>query len=192
MGNFRRWLFESQGMERDKKISDLWNKTFDALGVEGLERDDVMPWSLSKITIGQKNPTGPNKSVFRGKQAALKRLTRANIFQELGNLDPELKQTATDVQGWLGMNDDDKSNNGSTTVGTLLQKLYGPYFNKLVGSSYPNQTDDAKLKKAPPQPPAAQANNVPAPEQPQNPMGQPPMPGMGQPPMPGMQPMGGF
>lgn len=190
--NFRVWL-EGLESERAKKIQDLWAKTFDALGVEGLDREDILPWSLSKITFGQDNPSvAGKKNTFKGKQAVLKRLTRANVLSELKQLDPELAKHVAATEQWLGFEENEKTN-ANTTVGTLLQKMFGGYFGNLLNSKQPDAGNQEKLKKAPPRPPQPSPTNTPAPQpmppsqpmMPQQPMSQPmsqPMPnpmGMG-------------
>jgi hypothetical protein len=148
MSKFKTWL-EGHESEMDRQIRDIWGDTFKALGIGGLADEDAAYQSLSKIVYGQRAPSG-NASTFKGKKAAYKRLENGQIFNRLLQLgDPEVVRQVEDAKQWLGTNDDDPKtqNNGDTTVSTLLQKLFGKTYQRLMDSDGP--VSDAKLSKAP-------------------------------------------
>lgn len=148
MENFKIWL-EDQESQKYQQIKDIWSDTFKSLGINGLSDEDAAYQSLGKINYGQRSPYG-SESTFKGKKAAYKRLENGQIFNRLLQLqDPQFVKQVEDVKKWLGKNDDDPNhqNNGSTTVSTLLQKLFGQMYPKLIDSNSP--TVDAKITKAP-------------------------------------------
>jgi len=150
MGNFRNW-FEALESDKDKQIQGVWADTFKALGVGGLSDEDAAHQSLSKITYGARRPSDSGMSTFKGKRATYKRLENGQIFNRLQQIgDPELNKNIEDTKAWLGQND--VKDNGDTTISTLLQKLFGPrHFEQLIDADVPHV--DAKLTKAPAQPP---------------------------------------
>ena len=199
MGKFSIWL-EDHESQKNQQIKDIWSDTFKALGIGGLSDEDAAYQSLGKITYGQRAPSG-DASTFKGKKAAYKRLENGQIFNRMLQIqDPELVKQVQDVKHWLGTNDDDPKtqNNGDTTVSTLLQKLFGQTYQKLIDSNAP--VDDAKLTKAPQMAPKNDMGaGGPAPDSqqmqppvPPNPMGTPPAPvdPQQQPQPPQQKPMG--
>lgn len=153
MGRFRTWLVESLQSQKLKELQTVWADTFKALGVGGLSDEDAAQQSLSKITFGDRNPHRNAESTFKGKQAVRKRLENGQIFARLERYgDPELKQSVEDTRRWLDLKDKDHAANGSTTVSTLLQKLFGDkYFQQFIDQDFP-KTDQAKAQVQP-QPP---------------------------------------
>lgn len=182
MKNFKTWL-ESDESQKEQQIRDIWAETFKALGVGGLADEDAAYQSLSKITYGNRSPSGSNSN-FKGKKAAYKRLENGQIFNRLLQLqDPQIVKQVEDTKEWLGTNEDNPAlqNNGDTTIATLLQKLFGPAYQHLIDSDAPAPTE--KLTKAPPMPPKNDMGmGGPASQN----MAQSTMPPV---PQPGMQPM---
>ena len=150
MSSFRHWL-EALESDKDKQIQAIWADTFKALGVGGLSDEDASHQSLSKITYGQRRSSDDGQNTFKGKRAAYKRLENGQIFNRLAQLqDPEISKNIEQAKAWLGQND--TKSNGDTTISTVLQKLFGPErFEQLIDADVPHV--DAKLNKAPAQPP---------------------------------------
>lgn len=152
MGHFKVWL-EDLESQKDQQIGNIWGDTFKALGIGGLSDEDAAYQSLGKITYGDRNGVG-HTSTFKGKKATYKRLENGQIFNRLLQLqDPQIVKQVQDVKSWLGTNSDDPKvqNNGDTTVATLLQKLFGDKYHRLIDQDAP--VADAKLNKAPAMPP---------------------------------------
>jgi hypothetical protein len=178
MISFKTWLENAENIDpkKLKELRSIWKDTLDKL-VGGLSNEDAAQQSLSKITFNQRSGETQN-NVFKGKRAARKRLENGQIFDRLEKLnDPNIN--LKDAYDLLDTNDSDDPEhvaNASTTVGTLLQKLFGQYFGTLSGS----KADTAKAEM-PPQPPKQDTGvppEAPAPDNAgQNP-GQPPMNGM--------------
>lgn len=173
--------------QKEEELQRIWADTFKALGVGGLSDEDAAQQSLSKITLNQRSPDHDQNSTFKGKQAARKRLENGQIFSRLEKLgDPELRQGVEDARRWLDTQDADHEANASTTVSTLLQRLFGEKnFQTLIDSDAP-KADTAKAQVQP-QPPKdvgqePTPDNSLDPTTPQ-PMNQPPMNGS-----PGQQP----
>lgn len=195
---FRIWL-ENKEQDKLKTLQGIWADTFKALGVGGLSDEDAAQQSLSKITFNQRSPEQQG-NVFKGKQAVRKRLENGQIFSRLDSVnDPEIKKQIEDTRRWLDTKNSDNSANASTTISTLLQKLFGQEtFEKFIDADFP-KIDTAKAQVQPVAP--KQNSNTPAESPaPSNPGQQPPMqPGppmsgmMGEqppvtPPQPGMEP----
>ena len=197
MSSFRNWL-EAHESDKQKQIQAIWADTFKALGVGGLSDEDAAHQSLSKITYGQRRSSDSGQNTFKGKRAAYKRLENGQIFNRLSQLnDPEVAKNIEQAKAWLGQNGE--KSNGDTTISTVLQKLFGQEnFEQLIDADVPHV--DAKLQKAPAQPPKQDMGmQQPEPEMEDPNMAQdpnmappPPMPGQQppQPPMPGQPPMG--
>lgn len=132
--------------ERDKELQRIWADTFKALGVAGLSDEDAAQQSLSKITFNQRSPESQN-SIFKGKQAVRKRLENGQIFSRLEKIgDPELKKNVEIARKWL---DTQEPSNASTTISSLLQKLFGDeYFQQFIDSDFP-KVDQAKAEVQP-------------------------------------------
>lgn len=179
---FRNWLAENLLPNSEKELQRLWSDTFKALGVGGLADEDAAQQSLSKITYNNRNID--RQSVFKGKQAVRKRLENGQIFNRLQSVgDPELRQTVDATRKWLDTDDGELSSNASTTVGNLLQKLFGDkYYHQFIDSDMP-KVDKAKAQVEPQLPRDSMGNETPAPNnsmdaQTPQPQGQPPMGGM--------------
>lgn len=150
MKRFKNW-FEALESDKEKQLRDVWADTFKSLGIGGLSDEDAANQSLSNITYGARSSNDMRQSTFKGKRAAYKRLENGQIFNRLQQLgDPEINKGIEDAKRWLGQND--VKSNGDTTVSTVLQKLFGPkHFERLIDSDVPHV--DAKIDKAPAQPP---------------------------------------
>lgn len=181
---FKIW-FENMQSDKDQKVQQLWADTFRALGVDGPKQIDAAHMSLSNFTFGHNNAGNGEggKATFKGKKAVLKRLENSDIFNRLQALgDPQLKKQVEDVRKWLGTEEPGQSANASTTVGKLLERLFGgDIFNQLIDPDFP-KVDKAKAQVEP-QPPK-QGTDGPAPQgsmdqnTPQPPTGGDPMGGM--------------
>jgi hypothetical protein len=182
MISFKTWLENAEiiDVKEQKELQSIWADTFKALGIGGLSDEDAAQQSLSKITFNQRSGETQN-NVFKGKRAASKRLENGQIFNRLEKLnDPDIKNNIEDVRKWLDTTDSEHAANASTTVSTLLQKLFGQEtFQQFIDSDFP-KFDSAKAEM-PPQPPKQDTGvppEAPAPDNAgQNP-GQPPMNGM--------------
>ena len=153
MSNWKLWLENRMRDDRLKQIRQIWSDTFKSLGIGGLSDEDAAHQSLSRINFNDRN--SDHSSTFKGKQAALKRLENGQIFQRLQQLqDPELVKTVENVKQWLG-DKDETGPNASTTVSTLLQKLFGPYFQNLIDSDMADiqSGQDKAVAQVEPQPP---------------------------------------
>jgi hypothetical protein len=179
MISFKTWL-ENIDSKNLKELQAIWADAFKALGIGGLSDEDAAQQSLSKITFNQRSGETQN-NVFKGKRAASKRLENGQIFSRLEKLnDSDINKNIEDVRKWLDTTDSEHAANASTTVSTLLQKLFGQdTFQQFIDSDFP-KIDSAKAEM-PPQPPKQDTGvppEAPAPDNAgQNP-GQPPMNGM--------------
>jgi hypothetical protein len=179
MISFKTWLENID--PKMKELQAIWADAFKALGIEGLSDEDAAQQSLSKITFNQRSGETQN-NVFKGKRAASKRLENEQIFNRLEKLnDPDIKKNIEDVRKWLDTTDPEHAANASTTVSTLLQKLFGQEtFQQFIDSDFP-KVDSVKAEM-PPQPPKQDTGvppEAPAPDNSgQNQQGQPPMNGM--------------
>lgn len=169
MTSFKVWLEDNQS-QKVAELQKIWADTFKALGIGGLSDEDAAQQSLSKITFGQRNQG--QVDTFKGKQAARKRLENGQVFMRLEKLaDPELKKSVEDAKRWLDQNAPGHEANASTTVSNLLQKLFGPYFQKFIDSDIP-KIPEAKAQMQP-QPPKETAPDLS--QGPENNMAQPQM-----------------
>ncbi len=207
MSNWKTWFETRQRDEKLRQLHHIWSDTFKALGVNGLSDEDAAHQSLSRINYNDRS--SGTQSTFKGKQATLKRLENGQIFQRLLQLqDPDLVKAVEDAKNWLGHSGEDGASgetNASTTVSTLLQKMYGPYFQKLIDADFPDMSgENEPVAQVEPQPPmdnlGPEGPNIDGeidpqadPTQQPQPQTQPPMPPMPgqppQPPMPGQPPM---
>lgn len=147
MARFKLWV-ENIEAEKMKDIQNIWTDTFKTLGVSGLSDIDAAQQSLSKINFGSRRPDNSVNN-FKGKQAVHKRLENGQIFTRLRQInDPELAKNVEDAERWL--NSSETPNNG-TTIGNLLQRMFGNYFQKLIDGDFP-QVNIAKASVEP-QPP---------------------------------------
>lgn len=154
MARFKLWM-ENIESQKFKKLQDIWKDTFNALGISGLSDIDAAQQSLSKITFGSRN--GKNFNNFKGKQATRKRLENGQIFSRLKQThDPEILKCVEDTEKWL--NSSETSNNG-TTVGNLLQKMFGRYFQNFIDGDFP-KVDPAKAEVEPQSPIESPNNNI--------------------------------
>jgi len=137
------WL-ENTDQNDFKELQAVWEDTFKALGIDGLSDEDAAQHSLSKIIFNQRS--SENNNEFRGKRAARKRLENGQIFEKLNKINnPEIKKNIEDVRKWLDTDDAKHAANASTTVSTLLQKLFGQdNFSKLIDSNFP-KIDSSKV-----------------------------------------------
>lgn len=183
MGNFRRFL-EGVTSQKENELRAIWADAFKALGIGGLSDEDAGQQSLSRITFSQRGVRTPGASVFKGKQAARKRLENGQIFARLQKMaDPELTKAAEEARRWLDQSENGMSANASTTVGNLLEKLFGSYYPKFIDSDVPRM-DTAKAQVPPQRPKDSQMD--PNPPQPtMNPQQQPQVPVPPQPTNPG-------
>lgn len=148
--NFKLWL-EARERKLEEEIREIWNDTFEALGLGGLEREDALRHSLSSIVYGRGEHSPPNK----GKRAVLKRLERAQIFDRLRSLRlPGIEDVIHNVKKWLG-DSSEEGYNASTTVSGLLEKLFSfpmdtdgsaTAYEVLVGADYYNYKRPKKKK----------------------------------------------
>lgn len=143
MTSFKMWL-ENTDQNDFKELQAVWEDTFKALGIDGLSDEDAAQHSLSKIIFNQRS--SENNNEFRGKRAARKRLENGQIFEKLNKINnPEIKKNIEDVRKWLDTDDAKHAANASTTVSTLLQKLFGQdNFSKLIDSNFP-KIDSSKV-----------------------------------------------
>jgi hypothetical protein len=170
---FKTWIIsEELNAERQEELQRIWADTFKALGVGGLSDEDAAQMSLSKIVFNQRTGSKTN-SPFKGKQAARKRLENGQIFSRLEKLnDPEVKKNIENVRKWLDTQDPGHAANASTTVSSLLQKLFGQEtFQKFIDADFPQVETKPEV---PPQPPKQDVSGPEAPV-PDN-QGQPPAP----------------
>lgn len=156
MKSFKIW-FETATTDKDenKELKDIWSDTFDALGISGFSDEKAAQESLSNITFNSRGEQNQN-STFKGKLAALKRLENKQIFNRLENLSsPEIKKNVEETRKWLGQRDPGHAANASTTVSSLLEKLFGKEtFGKFIDSDFPVKDSGSEPKaKVPPQPP---------------------------------------
>ena len=144
MTSFKMWL-ENTDQNDFKELQAVWEDTFKALGIDGLSDEDAAQHSLSKIIFNQRS--SENNNEFRGKRAARKRLENGQIFEKLNKINnPEIKKNIEDVRKWLDTDDAKHAANASTTVSTLLQKLFGQdNFSKLIDSNFP-KIDSSKAE----------------------------------------------
>jgi hypothetical protein len=144
MARFKKWIIEENSRKEEKmsKLKDIWSDFFKALGIEGLSDEDAAQQSFSRIRLNQRS-RGTN-STFKGKQAVRKRLENNQIFQRLLNLnDPEIRKNVENVRSWLDKKDVGYSANASTTVGILLEKLFGKEtFQKFIDADFPKKIED--------------------------------------------------
>jgi len=146
---FKNWFHENLQPDKERQLQQVWADTFKSLGLGGLTDEDAAQQSLSKITFGARSMGRGPDSTFKGKQAVRKRLENGQIFNRLEQLsDPNLRKTIEDTRKWLDTEDGQHSANASTTVSTLLQKLFGPYFQKFIDSDFP-KPDQAKAQVQP-------------------------------------------
>lgn len=174
MIRFKTWLETAQTDKREnEELQRIWADTFKALGIGGLSDEDAAQQSLSKITFNSRSGESPN-STFKGKQAVSKRLENGQIFNRLEKLNsPEIKKNIEDARKWLDTRDPGHAANASTTVSTLLQKLFGQEnFQRLIDADFP-KIDTVKAK-VPAQPPKQDVTGPEAPA-PDNQGQQPPM-----------------
>lgn len=146
---FKIWV--ENNLENNNELQGIWADTFKALGLGGLSDEDAAQQSLSKINFGSRNANDKNSDI-KGKSAVSKRLENGQIFQRLQKInDPEIQKGIEDARRWLDSKDSNMAN-ASTTVGTLLQKLFGKQnFEKFIDGNFP-KTDQAKAQVQP-QPP---------------------------------------
>ena len=172
------------------ELQKIWADTFKALGVGGLSDEDAAQQSLGKITFGSRNPDRTN-STFKGKQAVSKRLENGQIFQRLQKInDPDIQKGVEETRKWLDTQEPEgqagAGTNASTTVSSLLQKLFGPkYFPQFIDGDFP-KADQAKAQVQP-QPPK-DGTEMQAPDGSMDPNTPQPQPGPPQGGMMGQQP----
>ena len=182
MISFKTWLENAEiiDLKKQKELQSIWKDTFKALEIGALSDHDAAQMSLSKINFNQR-ASDDEGNVFKGKQAVSKLLENGQIFSRLEKLnDPDVNKNIEDARNWLDTTDSKHAANASTTVSTLLQKLFGQdIFQKFIDADFP-KVDSAKAEM-PPQPPKQDTGvppEAPAPDNAgQNP-GQPPMNGM--------------
>jgi len=196
MGHWNIWLENRLRSEDQRKLKELWNQTFQALGIDGLNDIDALSTSLSNIEYNKRTRQPP----IKGGTAALKLLHNANIFRKLSSVNPDMSGSAQQAEDWLNkISSDGKA--GGSTVGDFMQKLFGDKFNELSGDDTPDLGDDAKAEVPAqlPKPDSDIDNNIEepdiegmpldpnmpqaAPGQPVNQQQQPPPPPMPKPPM---------
>lgn len=178
MGHFKNWL-ESWETDKEDKLRELFNKSFDFLKISGLGKDEVMNKSLEEITKGSKDtPASTVRTLLKPITDALEQY-------------PELKSNVTALDDWLGTTPETQGQTVAPkkTLKDLMDRLFGrENVHKWLGDKSPEPT--AALQKAPPQPPDATAggnNQPPTPPQPPQPDPNAQTPGQ-QPQMPPMPP----
>lgn len=145
MIRFSNW-FESENRDSEIELKRIWDDTFKALGVDGNGSDaDKIVLSLSNVEFDRRSSGSP----YKGRIAVMKRLDDGQIFDRLNKLnDPKVSQQVANTQQWINS---DSSSNGSTTIGTLMQKLFGDNFDRLIDSKLPSM--EKTLEKPDPQNP---------------------------------------
>lgn len=166
MVKFKTWL-ENLQSQKAEQIKRIWGDTLKVL-VGSIDVDDAVATPLSRIV--HKGQSGDSMNQFKGKTAAAKKIASADIFNQLKQIDPELASGVEDAQRWLTQKDGPMGANADTTVGALLQKMFGKYFQGLLDGRVEVGEDSARLSKAPKVPP--QENSPmdlnPSPSMPQN------------------------
>lgn len=174
--------------DKTEKLKELWNRAFQSLGIDGLDKQDATLTPLSGIKFGHspsKEGDPKSKSNTQGKNAVLKRLENGQIINDLSQISPELAQNAKATVGWLGADKKDGDMIAAPTVTDLLKRLFGTdNFETLIGKNFP--TSDEAKPQVPPQPPKGDGTMGPTPQgsMDQN-TPQPDMSGVGGPPMGG-------
>ncbi len=164
--SFRRWLAENDS-QKEQMLRHAWNQIFDKLEISGIGKKNALQYSLSQLEVDG----GQRGVASRGKAAVAKKLK--DVFDVMRSIqDPDIQKNVDNAEYWLNS---DKGANASTTLKTLLEKLFGQEtFEKFLVS--PDKTPS--LPKQPSQPIADVPDQPPGPAiQPQD-AGMPPSTGM--------------